>query len=158
MMQENPPLLIQTGLYPFSEAKLRIMILKQTVKRLERFIRVGDGIATIHGLDHVMYGEIVVFDCGIKGMVQDVKRTTIGCIIFGNDNEIHEGSKVRRTHKNAGIPVGEAFIGRIVNSLGEAIDGKGDIVSDEFRLIEIRHRPLLTENRFPSLLKQEYLQ
>jgi len=99
-------------------------------------IRVGDGIATIHGLDHVMYGEIVVFDCGIKGMVQDVKRTTIGCIIFGNDNEIHEGSKVRRTHKNAGIPVGEAFIGRIVNSLGEAIDGKGDIVSDEFRLIE----------------------
>ncbi|MDE6751889.1 MAG: F0F1 ATP synthase subunit alpha [Eubacterium sp.] len=99
-------------------------------------IRVGDGIATIHGLDHVMYGEIVVFDCGIKGMVQDVKRATIGCIIFGNDNEIHEGSKVRRTHKNAGIPVGEAFIGRIVNSLGEAIDGKGDIVSDEFRLIE----------------------
>lgn len=99
-------------------------------------IRVGDGIATIHGLDHVMYGEIVVFDCGIKGMVQDIKRSTVGCIVFGNDNEIHEGSKVRRTHKNAGVPVGEAFIGRIVNSLGEAIDGKGDIVSDEFRLIE----------------------
>ncbi len=99
-------------------------------------IRVGDGIATIHGLDHVMYGEIVVFDCGIKGMVQDIKRSTVGCIIFGSDNEIHEGSKVRRTHKNAGVPVGEAFIGRIVNSLGEAIDGKGDIVSDEYRLIE----------------------
>ncbi|MDE5604426.1 MAG: F0F1 ATP synthase subunit alpha [Eubacterium sp.] len=99
-------------------------------------IRVGDGIATIHGLDHVMYGEIVVFDCGIKGMVQDIKRSTVGCIVFGNDNEIHEGSKVHRTHKNAGVPVGEAFIGRIVNSLGEAIDGKGDIVSDEYRLIE----------------------
>ena len=99
-------------------------------------IKVGDGIATIHGLDHVMYGEIVVFDCGIKGMVQDIKKTTVGCIVFGNDNEIHEGSRVRRTHKNAGVPVGDAFIGRIVNSLGEAIDGKGDIVSDEYRLIE----------------------
>ena len=99
-------------------------------------ITVGDGIASIDGIEHAMYGEIVVFDCGIKGMVQDIKREKIGCILFGDDSELHEGSRVKRTHKNAGVPVGEAFIGRVINALGEPIDGKGKIVSDEYRLIE----------------------
>ena len=99
-------------------------------------ISVGDGIASIEGIEHAMYGEIVVFDCGIKGMVQDIKREKIGCILFGDDGDIHEGSRVKRTHKNAGIPVGEAFIGRVINALGEPIDGKGRIISDEYRLIE----------------------
>ena len=97
---------------------------------------VGDGIASIHGLDHVMYGEIVIFDCGIKGMVQDIKKHSVGCILFGSDSEIHEGTRVKRTHKNAGVPVGDAFIGRIVNALGEPIDGKGEIAADEYRLVE----------------------
>ena len=99
-------------------------------------ISVGDGIASIEGIEHAMYGEIVVFDCGIKGMVQDIKREKIGCILFGDDGDIHEGSRVKRTHKNAGVPVGEAFIGRVINALGEPIDGKGKIISDEYRLIE----------------------
>ena len=99
-------------------------------------ITVGDGIASIEGIEHAMYGEIVVFDCGIKGMVQDIKREKIGCILFGDDGDIHEGSRVKRTHKNAGVPVGEAFIGRVINALGEPIDGKGKIISDEYRLIE----------------------
>ena len=99
-------------------------------------ISVGDGIASIEGIEHAMYGEIVVFDCGIKGMVQDIKREKIGCILFGDDGYIHEGSRVKRTHKNAGVPVGEAFIGRVINALGEPIDGKGKIISDEYRLIE----------------------
>ncbi len=99
-------------------------------------ISVGDGIARIYGLDHVKYGEIVVFECGIKGMVQDIKTKSVGCILFGSDTEIHEGSKVKRTHKNAGIPVGEKFIGRIVNALGEPIDGKGEINADDYRFIE----------------------
>lgn len=99
-------------------------------------ITVGDGIATIHGLDHAMYGEIVVFECGVKGMIQDIKKNSVGCILFGSDAEIYEGSKVKRTHKKAGVPVGDAFIGRIVNALGEPIDGKGDIPADDYRLVE----------------------
>lgn len=97
---------------------------------------VGDGIATIYGMNHVMYGEIIVFDSGIKGMVQDIKKNQIGCILFGDDSEIHEGSVATRTHKKAGVPVGEEFIGRIVNALGEPIDGKGPIKEADYRPVE----------------------
>ncbi len=83
-----------------------------------------------------MYGEIVVFDNGIKGMVQDIKKHQIGVILFAGDAGIHQGSKVKRTHKNAGVPVGSGFIGRIVNALGEPIDGKGDIAADDYRPVE----------------------
>ncbi len=99
-------------------------------------VSVGDGIASIHGLDHVMYGEIVQFDSGIKGMVQDIKRGSVGCILFGLDSEIHAGSRVKRTHKKAGVPVGDAFIGRVVNALCEPIDGEGEIQADDYRLVE----------------------
>lgn len=99
-------------------------------------ISVGDGIAVIHGLDHAMYGEIVVFDSGVKGMVQDIKRTSIGCILFGDESTIHAGSRVKRTHKEAGVPVGEKFIGRIVSALGEPLDGKGEIPAEDYRPVE----------------------
>ena len=99
-------------------------------------IGIGDGIATIYGIDHAMYGEIVIFDNGVKGMVQDIRRDDIGCILFGSDKEIKEGCKVTRTKKRAGIPVGDAYIGRVVNALGAPIDGKGEIKSDDYRPIE----------------------
>lgn len=99
-------------------------------------IWVGDGIATIYGIDHAMYGEIVVFDNGVKGMVQDIRRNEIGCILFGKDTGIKEGTKVCRTKKKAGIPVGDAYVGRIINALGEPIDGKGEIKADDYRPIE----------------------
>ena len=99
-------------------------------------IYVGDGIATIYGIDHAMYGEIVVFDNGVKGMVQDIRQNEIGVILFGRDHGIHEGTKVVRTKKKAGIPVGKGFIGRIINALGEPIDGKGDIKEEDYRPIE----------------------
>ena len=83
-----------------------------------------------------MYGEIVVFENGVKGMVQDIRRTEIGCILFGRDTGIKEGTKVSRTGKRAGIPVGDAFIGRIVDALGAPIDGKGSIESTDYRPIE----------------------
>ncbi|MDE5863182.1 MAG: F0F1 ATP synthase subunit delta [Lachnospiraceae bacterium] len=79
---------------------------------------VGDGIANIDGIDHACYGEIVLFDCGIKGMVQDIRRDEIGVILFGRDTEVHEGSRVVRTGKMAGISVGDAFLGRVVDALG----------------------------------------
>ncbi|MCU6763608.1 ATP synthase subunit alpha [uncultured Roseburia sp.] len=99
-------------------------------------IWVGDGIATVYGIDHAMYGEIVIFENGLKGMVQDIRRNEIGCILFGKDTEIGEGTKVNRTKKKAGIPVGEAFIGRVINALGAPIDGKGEIISKDYRPIE----------------------
>ena len=99
-------------------------------------IWVGDGIATIYGIEHAMYGEIVIFENGVRGMVQDIRRDQVGCIIFGKDTEIKEGTKVTRTKKKAGIPVGDAYLGRIINALGAPIDGKGEIKADDYRAIE----------------------
>ena len=99
-------------------------------------IWVGDGIATIYGIEHAMYGEIVIFENGVRGMVQDIKRDQVGCIIFGKDTEIKEGTKVTRTKKKAGIPVGDAYLGRIINALGAPIDGKGEIKADDYLAIE----------------------
>ena len=105
-------------------------------KETGEVIWVGDGIATIYGIDHAMYGEIVIFDNGVKGMVQDIRANEIGVILFGRDTGIKEGRKVVRTKKKAGIPVGDAFIGRIVNALGEPIDGNGEIKADGYRPME----------------------
>lgn len=108
----------------------------QTSREVGTVISVGDGIATIYGIDHAMYGEIVLFENGEKGMVQDIRRNEIGVILFGRDAGIYEGMKVSRTEKRAGIPVGDAFVGRVINALGEPIDGKGDIVSTGYNPIE----------------------
>lgn len=97
---------------------------------------VGDGIAYIDGIDHAMYGEIVVFENGQKAMVQDIREDEIGCILFDDEEEIEEGTKVFRSGRMAGVPVGENFIGRVVNALGEPIDGKGKIDADDYRPLE----------------------
>ena len=97
---------------------------------------IGDGIVSVQGIDHAMYGEIVIFDTGVKGMVQDIRREDIGCILFGRDSGMKEGTKVIRSGKKAGIPVGEGFLGRVINALGEPIDGKGEIASSDYRPIE----------------------
>ena len=121
-----------------------ISILKEEIKNYDEIskdqevgtvISVGDGIATVYGIDHAMYGEVVTFENGLKGMVQDVRANSMGCILFGKDTGIKEGTKVA-TGKQAGIPVGDKFIGRIVNALGEPIDGKGEIQAEEYRPIE----------------------
>ena len=122
-----------------------ISILKEEIKNYDEIskdqevgtvISVGDGIATVYGIDHAMYGEVVTFENGLKGMVQDVRANSMGCILFGKHTGIKEGTKVARTGKQACIPVGDKFIGRIVNALGEPIDGKGEIQAEEYRPIE----------------------
>ena len=105
-------------------------------KEVGTVIWVGDGIVTIYGIDNAMYGEIVVFENGIKGMVQDIRRTEIGCILFGKDTGIKEGTKVTRTGKRAGVPVGEEFLGSIINALGAPIDGKGAIKEADYMPVE----------------------
>lgn len=99
-------------------------------------LTVGDGIATVSGLEHVTYGEILIFTNGIRGMVQDLRRTEIGCILFGDEQDISEGSIVKRTGKTAGVPVGDAFLGRVVDALGNPIDGLGKIHEDGYRPVE----------------------
>ena len=107
---------------------------------------VADGIVAVDGIDHACYGEIVIFDCGVKGMVQDIRRDDIGVILFGKETEIFEGSRVVRTGKIAGMPVGEGFLGRIVDALGNPIDGHGEIDAAGYR-------PL--ENPAPSVVDRE---
>lgn len=110
-------------------------------------ITVGDGIAFIDGLRDVEYGEIVMFDCGIKGMVQDIRADgTNGIVIFGDDTEIHEGSRVVRTRRTAGIPIGNKILGRIINPLGKPVDGGEDIGAKEYFPIE-RPAPSIMERK-----------
>ncbi|MBQ3016433.1 MAG: F0F1 ATP synthase subunit alpha [Clostridia bacterium] len=110
-------------------------------------ITVGDGIAFIDGLHDVEYGEIVMFDCGIKGMVQDIRADGInGIVIFGDDTEIHEGSRVVRTRRTAGIPIGNKILGRIINPLGKPVDGGEDIGAKEYFPIE-RPAPSIMERK-----------
>lgn len=113
-------------------------------------ISVGDGIAIIYGIDHAMYGEIVIFDNGVKGMVQDIRKNEIGCILFGKDTGVSQGTKVVRTHKRAGVPVGEGFLGRVVNALGEPIDGLGAVKEDDYRPVE-QEAPGIVERRSVSV-------
>ena len=99
-------------------------------------VSVGDGIATIYGLDHAMYGEIITLENGLKGMVQDIKQNEISCILFGDDSGITQGTKASRTKRRAGIPVGEGYIGRIVDALGSPIDGRGEIKAEDYSPVE----------------------
>nr|WP_300827670.1 F0F1 ATP synthase subunit alpha [uncultured Oscillibacter sp.] len=93
-------------------------------------------IASVKGLDHAQYGEILLFSSGVKGMVQDLRRDGVSCILFGSGEEVSAGSMVRRTLKTAGMPVGEGFLGRVVDALGVPVDGKGKIIAEAYRPIE----------------------
>lgn len=136
-----------------------ISILKEEIKNYDvisrdqevgTVISVGDGIASVYGIDHAMYGEIVTLETGLKGMVQDIKENEISCILFGDDSEIKQGTKVCRTGKKAGIPVGEGYIGRIVDALGAPIDGKGEIKADGYRPVE-NEAPGIVERKSVSV-------
>lgn len=99
-------------------------------------LTVGDGIATVDGLEKAFYGEILIFSEGIQGMVLELRRHEIACILFGDDSQIAEGSVVHRTGLMAGIPVGNGFLGHVVNALGEPIDGSDSITSADYCMIE----------------------
>jgi len=101
-----------------------------------RVVSVGDGIVIATGLESVVYGEIVLFESGVRGMVQDLRKGEIGIVLFGDDEEITEGSVVRRTKRAAGIPVSDEYLGRVVDALGSPIDGLGEIRAEDYREIE----------------------
>ncbi len=100
-------------------------------------VSVGDGIAVIEGLHDVEFGEIVLFDCGVKGMVQDIRSDgTTGIVLFADDSDICEGSRVLRTRRTAGIPISNRILGRMIDPLGKPIDGKGEIGAKKYYAIE----------------------
>ena len=99
-------------------------------------IQVGDGIARAHGLDNVMAGELVEFSNGVMGMAQNLEENNVGIIILGPYTEIREGDEVRRTGRIMEVPVGEQLIGRVVNSLGQPVDGLGPVETTKTRPIE----------------------
>ncbi len=101
-------------------------------------LQVGDGIARIWGLEDAQMSELIEFPGDVIGLVLNLEADNVGAAIFGSDTHIHEGDTVRRTGKVASVPVGEALLGRVVNPLGEPLDGKGPIVTDKFRVIEGR--------------------
>ena len=99
-------------------------------------LEVGDGIATVYGLDKAVYGELVELDTGVKGMVMNLSRDSVGVVLLGSEAGVKEGTVVRRTGRPADVPVGDGMIGRVVNVLGEPIDGLGPIETTETRPIE----------------------
>ena len=107
-----------------------------TPEEVGSVLTVGDEIAAVSGLDRAAYGEILQFSSGVKGMVQDLRPGRIGCILFGSSEAIESGSIVRRTGKTAGVPVGEGFLGRVVDALGAPIDGGGDIPAEDYLPVE----------------------
>ncbi len=100
-------------------------------------LRIGDGIATIYGLQDAMAGELLEFPGGTLGMVLNLEENSVGAALFGSDTHIKEGDTVKRTEKIASVPVGDALLGRVVNPVGEPLDGKGAIATEETRPIEI---------------------
>src|ERR1700752_2958453 len=108
------------------------------VSEVGQVLSVGDGIARIHGLDNVQSGEMVEFANGIKGMALNLEADNVGVVIFGTDSEIKEGDTVKRTGTIVDVPIGKGLLGRVVDGLGNPIDGKGPIASTERRLVEVK--------------------
>ncbi|HHN72542.1 MAG TPA: F0F1 ATP synthase subunit alpha, partial [Thermopetrobacter sp.] len=124
------------------------------VSEIGTVLSVGDGIARIHGLDNVMAGEMVEFPTGVIGMALNLERDNVGVVLFGEDRGINEGDTVKRTGAIVEAPVGKALLGRVVDALGNPIDGKGPIETDERRQVDVKapgiiprrsvHEPMLT--------------
>jgi F-type H+-transporting ATPase subunit alpha len=108
------------------------------VNEVGQVLSVGDGIARIHGLDKVQAGEMVEFPGGIKGMALNLESDNVGVVIFGSDREIREGDTVKRTGAIVDVPVGKGLLGRVVDPLGNPLDGKGPIVGAERRRVDVK--------------------
>jgi F-type H+/Na+-transporting ATPase subunit alpha len=108
------------------------------VSEVGQVLSVGDGIARVYGLDNVEAGEMVAFESGVRGMALNLETDNVGIVIFGNDREIKEGQTVKRTRAIVDVPIGKGLLGRVVDALGEPIDGKGPIEAKERRRVEVK--------------------
>ena len=121
---------------PLIRDTVRDWVPEISAREVGSVLSVADGIAYVDGLENAAYGEILLFEGGIRGMVQELRGHRIGCILFGRVEEVSEGSAVYRTGRTAGIGVSDAMIGRVVDALGAPIDDAGDIPVDAYRMIE----------------------
>lgn len=127
---------------------------KSGVQETGTVVRVGDGIATVFGMQHAMYGELVEFETGVRGIVQNLETKTIGVVLLGSDYGITEGTSVVRTGKRAGIGVTQKMIGRVVGALGNPIDGGDPLEAEDYFPLSMRHRALHTGNRSTCRCRQ----
>ena len=124
------------NIIPLLKESIQAWTPEAMAEQVGEVITVGDGIATVAGLPHATFGEILLFADGVRGMVQDIRRDTIGCVLFSSDESVTQGSSVKRTGKTAGTPVGENFLGRVVDSLGSPVDGLGEITASGYMPVE----------------------
>jgi F-type H+/Na+-transporting ATPase subunit alpha len=117
---------------------------KADVAETGRVLAVGDGIARVYGLDNVQAGEMVQFSSGLRGMALNLETDNVGVVIFGSDQEVSEGDQVRRTHSIVDVPIGKELLGRVVDGLGNPIDGKGPINTETRRLVELKAPGIIT--------------
>src|SRR5450432_3440106 len=111
---------------------------KISVDETGTVITLGDGIARVYGLDKVMAGELLAFPHGVAGIAMNLEEDQVGVVLLGEYTEIKEGDEVKRTGRIMSVPVGDALIGRVVNALGQPVDGKGPIATKERRKIEVK--------------------
>jgi F-type H+-transporting ATPase subunit alpha len=114
------------------------------VEETGRVISIGDGIAQVYGLQHVKYGELVEFENGTVGMAQNLEPKSIGCVLLGSDHGLVEGSTVKRTEREAGVYTGDGMLGRVINAIGEPVDGLGPIEADDYRPVEKKAPGVIT--------------
>src|ERR1044071_9265635 len=121
-------------------------ILRQEIENYERaidvsevgsVISVGDGIARIHGMEKVMAGELIEFPHGVSGIAMNLEENQVGSVLLGDYTEIKEGDEVKRTRRIMSVPVGEAMVGRVINALGQPIDGKGPMATKDYNPVEV---------------------
>ncbi len=128
------------------EAKIAQSEVEADVAEVGRVLSVGDGIARVYGLDNVRYNEMVEFANGVKGMALNLEEDNVGVVLFGSDEGIREGDIVKRTDRIVSVPVGKALLGRVVDALGEPIDGLGEIKATEYSNSEVK-APGIIERR-----------
>src|SRR5512147_2384290 len=116
------------------------------VAEVGSIISIGDGIARVHGIENAMAGEMLEFPHGVYGVALNLEEESVGAVLLGEFKEIKEGDTVKRTGRIISVPVGDALLGRVVNALGQPIDGKGPIASDKFRFIE-GHAPSVIDRQ-----------
>ena len=126
---------------------------KTQVEEIGRVMSIGDGIANVYGLQGTMYGELLEFENGTTGIAQNLEHSSIGCVLLGSDRGLVEGSSVKRTGKQAGVAVGEAMIGRVVDALGNPIDGEGPIDTDDYRPVEHKAPGVITRKEVSQPLQ-----
>ena len=126
----------EQSVIPLIRDTVRDWVPEVCAREVGSVLSVADGIAYVDGLEDAAYGEILLFEGGIRGMVQELRGHRIGCILFGRVEEVSEGSAVYRTGKTAGIGVSDAMIGRVVDALGAPIDDGGEIPAADYRMIE----------------------